>query len=282
MARRAAGRLELDEVGRWSELKIDIIRKYAHAYTTILHRYRFRPIYIDGFAGAGQHISKASGEMIPGSPAVAFAVEPAFAEFHLVDLDGHRVKNLRTLARDRRDVHVYNGDCNVVLLEQVFPRTLLKSGDRALAILDPYGLHLDWEVIATAGRSKQAEIFLNFPVADMHRNVFWHDPSAVDSEDVLRMNRFWGDETWRDVVYTSQPTLFGDETSKDLNSTEAISRAFQKRLRDVAGFAYVPDPVPMRNSRNGIIYYLFFATSNGTGAKIVREIFDKYKREGAF
>src|SRR5579875_2313911 len=101
MARRAASRLELDEVGRWSELKIDVIRKYAHAYTTILHQYRFRPIYIDGFAGAGQHISRASGETIQGSPSVAFGVQPPFAEFHLVDLDGHRVNNLRSLAKDR-------------------------------------------------------------------------------------------------------------------------------------------------------------------------------------
>ena len=170
----------------------------------------------------------------------------------------------------------------MVLLERVFPRTLSSPNNRALAILDPYGLHLDWEVVAAAGRSKRAEIFLNFPVADMHRNVFWHDPSGVAPEDIGRMNRFWGGESWREVVYTSQPTLFGDQTSKDLNTTEAVAKAFQTRLKDVAGFGYVPEPVPMRNSRNGIIYYLFFATPNATGAKIVREIFDKYRREGAF
>ena len=84
MTRRVSSRLELDEVGRWSELKIEIIRKYAHAYTSILRSHKFRPIYIDGFAGAGQHISKTSVDMIPGSPAVAFSVEPSFAEFHLV------------------------------------------------------------------------------------------------------------------------------------------------------------------------------------------------------
>ncbi len=282
MTRRATSRLELDEIGSWSELKIDIIRKYAHAYTTILHKYHFDPVYIDGFAGAGQHVSKASGNTVDGSPSVAFAVQPPFKEFHLVDLDGHRAQNLKTLARNRTDVTVYNGDCNSVLLKEVFPKTLLQTNKRALAILDPYGLHLNWDVIAEAGRSKRAEIFLNFPVADMNRNVFWHDPVGVDPEDISRMNRFWGDESWKDIVYISTPTLFGDETGKDANATAEIAKAFKKRLVNVAGFKYVPDPVPMRNAKNAVIYYLFFATQNETGGRIVKDIFEKYKREGAF
>lgn len=280
--RRVTSRLQLDEVGRWSELKIEIIKKYAHAYTTILHKYKFAPVYIDGFAGAGQHVSKSSGQTIDGSPSVAFAVDPPFSEFHLVDLDGHRVSNLKQLAGDRRDVHVYHGDCNTVLISEVFPQTLFSPKKRALAILDPYGLHLNWEVIAEAGRSKHTEIFLNFPVADMHRNVFWHNPSEVAPEDIERMNRFWGDDSWRDIVYISTPTLFGEEKGKDANTTEEIVKAFKTRLAKVAGFEYVPDPVPMRNAKNAVIYYLFFAGPNGTGGKIVREIFSKYKREGAF
>ena len=280
--RRSTNRLQLDVVGQWSELKIDIIRKYAHAYTTILHNFHFKPIFIDGFAGAGKHISKTSGSEIDGSPAVAFGVTPPFLEFHVVDLDGHRVDNLRLLAKENPNVIVHHGDCNRVLLNEVFPATLTSANNRALVILDPYGLHLDWEVIESAGRSGRAELFLHFPVADMQRNVFWLDPSGVDPEDVTRMNRFWGSETWRDIVYTEQPTLFGPEIGKDKNATSEIVKAFQSRLKEVAGFAFVPQPVPMRNTRNGTIYYLFFATHNKTGNKIVSEIFAKYKREGAY
>jgi three-Cys-motif partner protein len=280
--RRATSRLELDEVGQWSELKIAIIKKYANAFTTILHKHNFRPIYIDGFAGAGRHISKASGAEIDGSPSVAFAVDPPFAEFHLVDLDGHRVENLRQLAKGRSNVKVHHGDCNDVLINKVFPSTLQSPSNRSLAILDPYGLHLDWEVIEAAGRSGKAEIFLNFPVADMNRNVFWHNPQGVDAKDIDRMNRLWGDESWRKIVYTEIETLFGPETGKDGNATAEIAKAFGRRLKQVAGFKFVAEPVPMRNSRNATIYYLFFATQNSTGNKIVSEIFAKYKRQGAF
>ena len=68
----------LDEVGIWSELKLEIIRKYANAYTRILRnngRFPLLPMYVDGFAGAGQHISKATGEIINGSPLEAFSVD---------------------------------------------------------------------------------------------------------------------------------------------------------------------------------------------------------------
>lgn len=280
--RRSTERLQLDVVGQWSELKIEIIRKYAHAFTTILLKYRFRPIYVDGFAGAGKHISRTSGEEIDGSPAVALSVEPPFSELHLVDLDEHKVAHLRDLGKDSSRVTVHEGDCNYVLLDEVFPVVLGSPNNRCLVILDPYGIHLDWKVIQVAGQSKRAELFLHFPVADMHRNVFWKDPARVATEDIDRMNRFWGGENWREVVYTEQATLFGPETGKDKNATQEIVKAFQARLKDVAGFAFVPDPVPMRNTRNGTIYYLFYATQNKTGNKIVSEIFAKFKREGAF
>ena len=48
----------------------------------------------------------------------------------------------------------------------------------------------------------------------------------------------------------------------------------------MAGFKYVPDPVPMRNTKGAVIYYLFFASQNATGNKIARAVFNKYREEG--
>ena len=58
---------------------------------------------------------------------------------------------------------------------------------------------------------------------------------------------------------------------------EAIVAAFQKRLKTVAGFEYVPDPLPMRNSTNAVVYYLFFASQKPVAAKIIKDIFDRYR-----
>jgi three-Cys-motif partner protein len=55
---------------------------------------------------------------------------------------------------------------------------------------------------------------------------------------------------------------------------------FRKRLQKVAGFKYVPHPMPMRNEKGALVYYLFFASQNQTGARIVKDIFDKYRARG--
>lgn len=108
-----------DEIGYWSEVKLEIIRKYAGAYSRILTAQKFikRHIYIDAFAGSGQHLSKTSGELVEGSAAVALGVDPPFSEYHLIDLDGGKIENLRKLSIGRTSVHIYNEDCNQILIE---------------------------------------------------------------------------------------------------------------------------------------------------------------------
>jgi three-Cys-motif partner protein len=269
--------VKLDEIGYWSEVKLDIIKKYAQAYSTIINANPNikRHLYIDGFAGAGVHISKSTKKYIPGSPFNALNIEPPFKEFHFIDLDGGRANLLRQLSADNPDVYVYEGDCNELLLKSIFPLAKYSDYKRALCLLDPYGLHLNWEVIYTAGQMKSVEIFLNFPVMDMNMNVLWKNPDGVNPTQIARMDAFWGDNTWRDAAYTKTQGLFN--TIEEKASNEIIAKAFQNRLEKVAGFGYVPDAIPMRNSSGAILYYLFFASPNRIGAKIVKDIFDKYK-----
>lgn len=61
---------------------------------------------------------------------------------------------------------------------------------------------------------------------------------------------------------------------------EAIAEAFRDRIKKVAGFSYAPKPMPMRNEKGAVIYYLFFASPNKTGAQIVEDIFTKYRTRG--
>jgi three-Cys-motif partner protein len=262
-------------IGYWSELKLEILRKYAAAYSRILAA---QPglfhIYVDAFAGPGMHLSRATGEMVAGSPLNALLVTPAFREYHLIDLAGDKIASLRTLVEGRPNVHLYAGDCNDVLLRDLFPRLRWADYRRALVLLDPYGLHLDWEVIQTAGQLGTVDMFLNFPVADINRNVLWRNPERVDLADLARMTRFWGDDLWREVAYTTEGNLFGWEEKTD---NETVAEAFRERLRTAAGFAYVPDPLPMRNTRHVTVYYLFFASQKHTANKIVTDIFADYR-----
>jgi len=92
------------------------------------------------------------------------------------------------------------------------------------------------------------------------------------------MNAFWGDESWRDVAYVQQQGLFDKIDEKTSNRT--MAEAFRKRLKEKAGFRYVPESIPMRNANGATIFYLFFASPNKTGEKIAKNIFDKYKNRG--
>jgi three-Cys-motif partner protein len=274
--------LKFDQIGYWSQLKLEIVKDYATAYSTILAKQpRIRHVYIDAFAGAGVHQLKSTGELVPGSPLNALAVQPPFRELHLVDLDGARVDNLRELTAGRSDVFIYQGDSNEVLVRDVFPRVRYEDYKRGLCLLDPYGLTLNWEVIARAAASKAIDLFLNFPIMDMNRNALWSNPARVADEDRRRMTAFWGDDSWQKVVYREQGTLFGtDDLVKAGGNTEVV-KAFRERLQTVAGFQEVPAPIPMRNSKNATVYYLFFASHNRTGAKIARYLLQRYATYGA-
>ena len=151
---RDSGR-RFDTIGYWSEVKLDIVREYAKAYSTVIAAQtgvEFYHLYVDGFAGAGVHISRTTGEGVLGSPLNALAVEPKFREYHFIDLDSSKVVLLRERVGDRPNVHIWEGDCNRILLDEVLPRCRYSERHRALWLLDPYGLDLDWDVLAAAGR----------------------------------------------------------------------------------------------------------------------------------
>ena len=270
---------KIDEIGPWSEVKLDIVKRYAVEYSKILSTQedpKLFHVYIDAFAGTGYHLSETTHEMVLGSPLNALLVNPPFREYHLVDLDGDKASGLREIIGPREDVNIYPVDCNTVLPSKVFPRVRFEDYRRGLCVLDPYGLHLDWRVIKTAGDMKSLDVFINFPIYDININVLHRDPRTVLPVYVDRMNSYWGDESWREVAYEkSSPDLFGN-TEMEKVSNERFARAFRDRLKRVAGFKRVPQPLAMRNSKGSIVYYLFFASQKGTAENIVRYIFEKF------
>jgi len=276
-------KLKFDEVGYWSEVKLDIVKEYAAAYSTILTaqtKPKLEHAYIDAFAGAGIVFSKGKKEFVPGSPLNALLIQPPFRDYYLIDIDKQKLGVLNDIVDTKPNVHVYSGDCNSILIDDVFPKVRFEDYRRGLCLLDPYGLHLAWDVIRVAGKMRSIDMFLNFPVADMNRNVLWRNPEGVDLADVDRMNRYWGDESWKTTAYAAGRNLFGDlEVEKEEN--KKIAGGFRDRLRRVAGFQHVPEPLPMRNSKGAMVYYLFFASQKPTALHIIEDIFSKYRNRMA-
>jgi len=269
--------LIFDEIGEWTEIKLEIIKKYAVVYSKILSSKKnpsFTHVYIDAFAGSGINLSKRTGNFVLGSPLNALEVKPPFKEIFLIDLNGDKTQQLREFTHTDPRVSVYSGDCNVILLDDIFSKVKYEDYRRGLCLLDPYGLHLNWEVIEQAGHLGTIDLFLNFPVMDMNRTALWRNPEKVPY-GTNRMTSFWGDESWRSVAYKTVSTLFGEWEEKTNN--ENIVNGFYERLKSIAGFKYVAEPIPMKNSIGAVVYYLFFASQQPVAKDIIKDIFNKYK-----
>lgn len=282
---RSAGRgvtaapFRFDEVGYWSELKLEIVERYGSAYTTAFANQKgLKKYYIDAFSGAGVHVSKRTRGQIEGSPARALKVSPPFDHFYFIDMEPDKTKYLAALCANRSDVTIHTGDSTRYLTEQLLPTIRYKNFNRALCLLDPYGLHLDWEVMLQAGQSRAIDMFLNFPVMDMNRNAIWRNPDKVPQDGIERMTRFWGDESWKKAAYAESPqqNLFS-APALIKQGNDAIVRSFRDRLKKIAGFSVVPEPLPMKNSNNAVVYYLFFASQKPVAQKIIDDIFAKFR-----
>lgn len=275
---------EYDEIGIWSEVKLAIIKEYVARYASILDSQRrnlyppLKWIYIDAYAGPGYHRSKRTGKDVEGSPLIALRVRPAFFEYHFIDTNPEREKQLKKLAGPRKDVFTYCRDCNDILLNEVFPRARYHDYRRAVCLLDPYNIDLKWDVIQTAGKMESVELFLNFMIMDINRNALTRDPSKARANKVAQMTRLCGDDEWLDIGYDKDKTLFGDVVQTKV-SNERIAEWFRQRLISKAGFKYVPKPMPMKTKTNSVIYYLYFAGHKTSASKIVTHIFDKYRAQ---
>lgn len=269
--------MEFDEIGPWSEIKLDILAGYAAPYSRILRHNGFHHGYIDAFSGRGLHVRKSDKAEVLGSPLVALGVEPPFDEYHFIDLDGEKVEYLKQQVGARPDVRFYTEDCNTVLIESVLPCFSYEKRTRALCVLDPYKLTLDWRVVCAAGRSRAVEVFINFPIMHMNRNCKRRLSSQILPGELAAMDQFWGDRSWHDTMFrpSAQIGLFGDDELDKTDNRDLVD-AYCERLREIAGFGFVASPLAMRNTKHAIVYYLLFAGPNRTGWKIVQDIYRKH------
>ncbi|MCH9031538.1 MAG: three-Cys-motif partner protein TcmP [candidate division Zixibacteria bacterium] len=276
--------MNIDRIGPWSEIKLEIVKKYLSAYTTVLKNRGFHFSYIDGFAGAGQHFSRENSKVVPGSPLIACQIDEPFKKYIFIEIDEKKTLQLDEIKEQfpNLDIEIKAGDCNPLLIKEIFPHITFENYRRALCLLDPYGLHLDWNVVEMAGKSKVIELFINFPIMDMQMNVLWTKRiSEISPAQVIRMNKFMGCESWKEKVFQQDLDLFDEDRQARIpKAARVLADYYRERLVEIAGFEFVPEPLLMENTSRAGLYYLFFASPNKTGNKIVKGIFSKYRKGG--
>ena len=279
--RHKKAEVKLDNIGTWSQVKHAVIREYVAVYTQILSTKKFFKFhYIDGFCGAGETTSKDTGEILKGSPLYALETEFPFTSYYFIDSDKGKTERLRQICDEKypnREIHIKTGDSNKIIKE-ILPKFSFNEYDRILCLLDPYGLHLAWDVIVELGHLGKGEgkqcdspgivdIMINFPIMDINRNYGPIDPSAVPKEDP-RMDIFWGDDSWRTSMYKETGLLNLPEKV----SPNDLVNVYCERLKEEAGFVYVPKPAKLTNTKNAPLYYFCFATHNNIANKVMTHL----------
>jgi three-Cys-motif partner protein len=270
-----------DTIGCWSVDKLNLLRKYLEAYVTVLRKQSWCKgyEYIDGFAGTGKPKTRDEQRYVDGSPRVALEVPNPFTRYHFIEMSSWRIKKLEKLKKEfpGRQIDIYPGDCNDVLRRKIVPGLPMASFKRAIAFLDPFGMELEWSTLKEVARAETIEVFLNFSVMAINRNVRLRRKEDISPLVRERMNRFWGTE-WEAELYEVQQTLFGTEIVRINQSGRDLGHRFQNRLKEI--FPHCTVPVLMTNSKNAPLYCLIFAAHKKTSVKIANDIFGRFLKMG--
>ena len=286
------------DVGPWVREKLECLRKYLHAYTTILRKQRFQGyFYVDAFAGPGSlKIRKAqtadhgqrllfevsehalddagNSEYISGSPQVALDLENPFTDYVFIELDNQQFQHLQALKRQvaaRKDlrIHLKQQDCNSYILSLLERMRGKWSKWRGIVFLDPFGMQVPWSTLVKLAETEAIEVLINFPVGMAIQRLLKRsgDFSARERE---KLNEYFGTDEWFRLLYKKRADLFGNNLIKIRYSGDLLVKWYSRRLKKL--FGYVSGAREVQSSRGHPLYYLIFAGPNETGYKIASDI----------
>jgi three-Cys-motif partner protein len=280
--------------GDWTTNKLERVRKYLKAYTTIFNAnpraQKLHTIYIDGFAGTGYRNLRSSHadqgffpevieddnqEFLKGSARIALEVEPPFKEYIFIERDPEYALELISLrsefASQRGKITITSEDTNSYL--QNWVKVTNWHITRAVVFLDPYGMEVEWNVIQSLGNTKAVDLWVLFPLGvAVNRLLTKTGPPTGAWANAL--TRMFGTDDWLDEFYPLQQisTLFGEEEIQHKEASfEKIGQFFLSRLK-TAFTKVAPKPLALMNSKNNPLYLLCFASANPKGAKTAIKI----------
>ena len=278
--------------GDWTTEKLERVRKYLRAYTTIMKDQNFRFAYIDAFAGTGYRTYRQDTNpnelMLPeitepevqgfldGSARIALQVQPKFQNYILIEKDENRFAELQKLKVEfpSDDIKLIQSDANEYL-NDLCGRNWRRH--RAVLFLDPYGMEVEWQTVTAIANTQAIDLWILFPLGIAVNRLLKRD-GDVDTTVQHKLDKFFGTIDWYGTFYeiASSPTLFGEEMVIQKKSDfRSIAQYFVERLQTVfKGVAN--NPLPLYNSKSNPLYLLCFAAGNPRGAptavKIAQDI----------
>jgi len=259
-----------NEIGPWTELKLEYIRKYLGAYSNILNLAGYKEYYfIDAFAGSGFCKIKRTGETKRGSALISLSIKPFFTKYFFIEIDPIKYNDLRNVINkyfSKRNIVIKNGDCNKEIdsvLKEIDDKTPF------IALFDPQAGDLYWSTIQKLSVKKKAEVLINFPFGmAINRYMPLAAGRTISKEIENKIDLIFGCKDWKNIYQERKNNKLSPSIARekylDLYLTNLIS----------IGFKYYAVK-NVKNSRGAHIYYLIFATKNLKGLEKMKDEFVK-------
>ena len=143
--------------GLWSLKKEAALTEYLNRYATALKNQHFSIIYLDAFAGTGTRSTPDDNKNhtlfedenieFDGSAKIALKTNNPFNSYVFVDEKASFCQKLEQLVENfpTRNIEIHNKEANEFV--QKFCNQTNWSKYRAVILLDPFGMEVEWETL---------------------------------------------------------------------------------------------------------------------------------------
>jgi three-Cys-motif partner protein len=253
--------------------KHEILRRYLQAWVPILSQGNFpHLVCVDGYAGPGRYSKGEEGSPIIAIKAVIEQPRPikAKVDFHFIELDERRSTHLNS------EIAVLKLPANVTTevhgkrsFQDTFPEVWdkyakLSRRPPTFVFIDPFGFKIPFSYVAKILQAPNCEVLITFMFEEINR--FLSQNQQPDNFDEL-----FGCRDWRKGIEIKLPA----ERLKFLHDL------YQRQLTQAAGAKFVRS-FGMRNERNSMDYFLFFATNNELGLRKIKEAMWRVDEGGTY
>lgn len=249
----------MQKAHKWTIQKWGYLKKYLHAYTTIVSCYFPKFIYIDLCAGKGIYDGN------QGSPLIALNLEYPFTDYIFVEKDEENIAELKKNVSNvtPKKAVIYRNDdkkqkdtqikISFKKMEAIYfvNQELEKIPSYPCFIfIDPDGIEeVDMDSIVKCGKKDRSELFINFSVSGVIRNI-------GNERCHPTITKFYGNEKWKNVKGV-------------INKEERYAELYVESLKN---FFNHQTYIKIKNENNVPLYYLIYTTNNDSGFKIMKDV----------
>ena len=285
--------------GNWTESKLDAFAKYVNAYLTIMNKYRdwysWELIYFDGFAGSGnRNTTNETSELLNdlfkeesiniqdlnvyhgAAERVLKIIQRGFDYYYFIEKDIDSVRSLKeklsiyNIPQRRLEFRCDDANSQLILFAEAMKRNPKR---KALVLLDPFGMQVEWNVIKQLEETN-TDLWILIPTGVIVNRLLCKNGTLQYPE---KLTSFFGlDEDYlRNFFYKKEieQTIFGEiETiNKVSKPIQKIAELYIQQLKSI--FPYVTEkPLVLYNSKNNPIFHFAFASNNKNAVKIAKSI----------